>query len=77
MGILKSVFKISSLPLIQCCKPVALLDASFVHCYSTLTRGGRGEKHKIVQVAVFRIIFVTDWLKHLTILSVAFYCCSF
>ena len=60
MGILKSVFKIPSLPLKQCCEQIALLDASFAHFYSTLGRGGRGEKHKIVQVAVFPIIFVTD-----------------
>ena len=45
---------------IQCCEPITLLDASFTHCFSTLLRGGRGEKHKIVQITVFPIIFVTD-----------------
>ena len=30
-----------------------------------MLRGGRGEKHKIVQIAVFPIIFVTDCLKNL------------
>ena len=47
-------------PPIQCCKPTTLLDASFAHCSSTLLRVGRGDKHKIVQIAVFPIIFVTD-----------------
>ena len=42
-----------------------MLDASFAHCSSTLLRGGRGEKHKIVQITVFPIIFVTDCLKNL------------
>ena len=37
-----------------------MLDASFAHCSSTLLRGEKGEKHKIVQIAVFLIIFVTD-----------------
>ena len=60
----KCVSSSPSLP-IQCCKPITLLDASFAHCYSTLLRGGRGEKHKIVQIAVFPIIFVTDCLKNL------------
>ena len=50
---------------IQCWEPITLLDASFAHCSSTLLRGGRGEKHKIVQIAVFPIIFVTDCLKNL------------
>ena len=44
----------------QCCEPITWLDASFAHCFSTLLRGGRGEKHKIVQIAVFPIIFFTD-----------------
>ena len=52
-------------PPIKCCKLITLLDASFAHCSSTLLRGGRGEKHKIVQIAVFPIIFVTDCLKNL------------
>ena len=52
-------------PPIQCCEPITLLDASFAHYSSTLSRGGRGEKHKIVQIAVFPIIFVTDCLKNL------------
>ena len=60
MGILKRVFKIPPLPLYKCCEPITLLDASFAHYSSTLFRGGRGEKHKIVQIAVFPIIFVTD-----------------
>ena len=30
-----------------------------------IVKGGRGEKHKIVQIAVFPIIFVTDCLKNL------------
>ena len=37
-----------------------MLDANFAHCSSTLLRGERGDKHKIVQIAVFPIIFVTD-----------------
>ena len=37
-----------------------MLDANFAHCSSTLLRGGRGDKYKIVQIAVFPIIFVTD-----------------
>ena len=45
--------------------PITLLDASYVHWSSTLFRGGRAEKHKIVQTAVFPIIFVTDCLKNL------------
>ena len=57
MRILKSMFKIPPLPL---CEQITLLDASFAHCSSTLLRGGRGGKHKIVQIAVFPIIFVTD-----------------
>ena len=46
-------------------EPITLLDASFAHCYSTLLRGGRGEKHKIAHIAVFPIIFVTDCQKNL------------
>ena len=65
MGILKSVFKISPLPHIQCCKPITLLDLSFNLCSSTFLRGGRGKEHKIVQIAIFPIIFVTDRLKNL------------
>ena len=64
MGILKSVFKISPLPYIQCCKPITLFDPSFTLCSSTFLRGGRGEEHKIVRIAVFPIIFVTDRLKN-------------
>ena len=60
MGILKSVFKIPPSPPIQCCELIILLNASFVHCSSTFLRRGRGEKHKIVQIAVFPIIFVID-----------------
>ena len=37
----------------------------FRHCSSKLLRGGRGEKNRIVQIAVFPIIFVTDCLKNL------------
>ena len=40
----------------QCCEPITLLEASFAHCYSTLLRVGRREKHKIVQVGIFLII---------------------
>ena len=47
-------------PPLQCCELVTLLDASFDHCSSTLLREGRGGKHKIVQISVFPIIFVTD-----------------
>ena len=65
MGILKSVFKTPPLPPIQCCETITLLEASFAHCSSTLLRGGRTEKHKIVQIAVFPIIFVADCLKNL------------
>ena len=43
----------------------SFLGASFAHCSSTLLGGGRGEKHKIIQMAVFPIIFVTDCLKNL------------
>ena len=49
----------------QCCKLIIFLDASFARCSSTLLRWGRGEKHTIVQIAVFLIIFVTDCLKNL------------
>ena len=41
-------------------QPITLLDARFAHCSSTWLRRGRGEKHKIVQIAVYPIIFVTD-----------------
>ena len=58
MGIWKSAFKILS-------SSITLLDASFTHCSPTLLRGGRGEKHKTVQIAVFPIIFVTNCLKNL------------
>ena len=44
----------------QCCGSITLLDASFVHCSSTLLRGRRGEKYKIIQIAVFPKNFVTD-----------------
>ena len=44
---------------------MTLIDASFAHCSSTLLRGGREEKHKIDQIEVFPIIFVTDGLKSL------------
>ena len=64
MGILNSLFKNSPSPPTQCFKPITELDASFAHCFSTLLRGGRGEKHKIALVAVFPIIFVTDCLKN-------------
>ena len=63
-------------PPIQCCEPITLLDASFAHCSSTLLREGRGEKNKIVQIAVFPIIFVTDYLKNCKMLVVVFYSCS-
>ena len=65
MGILKSTFKIPPVLPIQCCEPITLLDASFAHCSSTLLRGGRGEKRKIVEIAVLPKIFVTDCLKNL------------
>ena len=68
----KCVWNFASPP-IQCWEPIALLDASFVHwepttlldasfahCSSTWLRRGRGEKHKIVQIAVYPILFVTD-----------------
>ena len=42
-----------------------MLYTSFAQCSSTLLRGGRGEKHKIFQIAVFPIIFVTDGLKNM------------
>ena len=64
MGILKSVFKILPLPY-TILEPITLLEASFAHFSSTLLRGGRGEKHKIFQIAVFPISFPTDCLKHL------------
>ena len=37
-----------------------MLETSFAHCSSTMLRRGRGKKHKIVQIAVFSIIFVSD-----------------
>ena len=52
--------KNSPSPPIQFCKPITLLDASFAHCSSTLLRETRGKKHKIVQIAGFPIIFVTE-----------------
>ena len=68
----KCVWNFASPP-IQCWEPIALLDASFVHwepttlldasfahCSSTWLRRGRREKHKIVQIAVYPILFVTD-----------------
>ena len=62
MRILKIVFKISPLHLYNA-EPITLLDASFTHCSSTFLSGGRGEKHKIVQIAAFPIT-VTDCLKN-------------
>ena len=41
-----------------------MLDASFTHCSSTSLRGVRGEKHEIVQIAVYPIVLVTDCLKN-------------
>ena len=35
----------------------------FPSFFLTIVKGGRGEKQKIVQIAVFPIIFVTDCLK--------------
>ena len=61
---LKSVFKNSPSPPIQCCEPIGLLDARFAHCCSTLVSRRRGEKNKVVQVAVFSITFFTDCLKN-------------
>ena len=55
----RCVWNFPSAP-IQCCKPIILLDASFTHCSSTFLRRGRREKHKIVQTAVFFLIFVPD-----------------
>ena len=52
-------------PPVHCCKPITLLDARFTHCSSTLLRIGRVEKHKIVQIALFPIIFVPDCLKNM------------
>ena len=52
-------------PSIQCCKSITLLDAGFAHCFSALLWGGRVEEHKIVQIALFTIIFLTDCLKYL------------
>ena len=63
MRILKSLFENPPSPLTQCCKPITELDASFAHCFSTLLRGGREEKHEIALIAVFPTIFVTDCLK--------------
>ena len=63
MGILKSLFKNPPSPPTQCWKPITQLDSSFAHCFSTLLRGGSGEKHEIALIAVFPNIFVTDRLK--------------
>ena len=63
MGTLKSVFQNADFPLIQCCKPITKYETSFAQCFSTLLRGGRGWKHKNVQIAVFPIIFIIDCLK--------------
>ena len=41
-----------------------MLDVSFIGPQHS-SEGGWGEKHKIVQIAVFLIIFVTDCLKNL------------
>ena len=77
MGTLKSVFKIPTLSVYNVAN-ITLLDGSFGHCSSILLRGGWGEKHKIVQIAVFPITFVTDFLKNLqdlkcSILELLFY----
>ena len=56
-------FQKSLSPPKQCCEPITKLDARFAHCFSTLLRGGSGEKHEIIQIAVFPIIFVTGGLK--------------
>ena len=56
-------FQKSLSPHKQCCEPITKLDARFAHCFSTLLRGGSGEKHEIIQIAVFSIIFVTGGLK--------------
>ena len=50
---------------LQYCEPITFPDASFANCSSTLFRGGRGEKHKTFEIAVFPIIFVTTSLKNL------------
>ena len=63
MGILKSDFKNPLSPPRQCCKPINSFTQIFAHCFSTLLREGRGEKHEIVLIAIFSITFVTDWLK--------------
>ena len=65
MGILKNMFKNPPSPPIQCCEPATWLDASFAHCFSTLLIERRTEKHELVQIAAFPIIFVTDCLKNL------------
>ena len=36
---------------IQGLEPITLLDVSFTYCSSTLLRGGRGEKRKIIITA--------------------------
>ena len=59
-GSFKKCVQNSPSPPIQYCKATTLLDASFAFCSSKLLRGGRGEKHKIVQTAFFRIFFVAD-----------------
>ena len=61
------------LPLCPYCEPITLLDANFAHCCSTWLRGGSGEKHKIVQIAVFLIIFLTDCLKNLQKFEVRYF----
>ena len=72
MGILKIKFKIPSLS-IQCCKHNTYLDAAFSHCFSTLLKGGREQKHKIVQIALLPIISVKiDFIKKSQKLSVTF-----
>ena len=58
MGILKVCLKFPFFP--YTLPPITLLDTSFAHSPSTWLRGVRGEKYKIVKIAVFRMIFVTD-----------------
>ena len=58
-------FKNFPSPPMQCCKPITWLKAGFTHSSSTFLRKGRGEKHTIVKIAVFPIIFSTDSLENL------------
>ena len=50
-----------------CSSPYTMLrthNIAWCKFYLTLLRGGKGEKHKIVYIAVFPILFVTDCRKN-------------